>query len=128
MRRVASTVLVSSTAFVFVVSALLSGCGEHPKYVPLPAYSGAKASLPKVPQVPGPNTWKNGANWTIYGVQHSLNNPRHLKDVNNVVLTIDGYVVDVYRAVEPPGKEGCVYPNKAHPPTAKVPYPPGKGC
>src|ERR1700737_2647964 len=104
MRRVASTVLVAST-FVVGLSTLLTGCSDRPKYVPVPAYSGAKASLPKVPAVPGPNTWKNGANWTVYGVQHSLNNPRHLKDVNNAVLTIDGYVVDVYRATEPPGKE-----------------------
>jgi hypothetical protein len=128
MRRVASTVVVGSTLAVLGISTLLSGCGDHPKYKAEPAYSGAKASLPKVPQVPGPATWKNGANWTVYGVQHSLNNPRHLKDVNNVVLSIEGYVVDVYRPTEPPGKEGCVFPQKSHPPTSKQPYPPGKTC
>lgn len=128
MRRVASFVVVTSTFVVLASSVLLSGCGDRPKYKPEPAYSGAKASLPKVPPVPGPATWKSGADWTVYGVQHSLNNPRHIKDVNNQVLTIDGYVVNVYHPDEPAGKEGCVYPTKAHPPTSKQPYPPGKTC
>ncbi|GAC1553618.1 MAG: hypothetical protein NVS3B10_15340 [Polyangiales bacterium] len=127
MRRVAQSLAVS-TLSVLAISTLLGGCSDRPKYKPEPAYSGQKASLPKVPPVPGPATWKNGSNWTIYGVQHSLSNPRHRKEVDNAVLTLDGFVVDVYRPQEPAGKEGCVYPNKAHPPTSKQPYPPKANC
>src|SRR4051794_39834120 len=95
MGRVVSTFAVSTTLLVIAAGASVTGCRDNPKYTPTPAYSGAKASMPKVPQVPGPNTWKNGSNWTVYGVQHSLNHPRHRKEVDATVLTIDGYVVDV---------------------------------
>lgn len=119
---------ICSTAIVVGVSTLAAGCGEKLKYKPEPAYSGPRASLPKVPTVPTPASFKVGSNWTIYGLQHQLNNPRHKSEVDGKPASIEGYVVNVYRAKEPPGKEGCVYPVKKRPPTAKEPTPKGVDC
>lgn len=128
MRRLAPLVAVSSTAFVLALSALTSGCKKPVTYKPEPAYSGAKASLPAVPKLPPASAYKNGANWTVYGLQHQLNSPRHAAEVNGKPVTIQGYVVKVYEPVEPPGKEGCIYPHKKHLPTAKEPNPKGVDC
>ncbi len=128
MRRAAASFAVTSTLIVLGVSTLVAGCGEKLKYKAEPAYSGQKASLPKVPAVPGPQTYKDGNNWTIYGLQHQLNNPRHRGEVDGKPATIVGYVVDIYRPKEAEGKEGCIYPQKKHPPTSKEPTPKGVPC
>lgn len=128
MRRLAPLVAVSSTAFVVALSALASGCKKPVTYKPEPAYSGAKASLPKVPQLPPQSSYKNGANWTIYGLQHQLNSPRHNAEVNGKPVTVVGYVTKVYEPAEPAGKEGCIYPHKKHLPTSKEPNPKGMDC
>lgn len=128
MRRAGTLFAISSTVLVVGISSLVGGCGEKLKYKPEPAYSGAKANLPKVPKVPDPSTFKSGSNWTVYGIQHQLNNPRHRADVDMKPATVEGYVVSVYRPTEPAGKEGCIYPTKKHPPTSKEPTPKGVDC
>ena len=77
MRRAGSLFAISSTFVVVGISSLVGGCGEKLKYKPEPAYSGAKANVPKPPTLPSPATFKVGSNWTVYGIQHQLNNPRH---------------------------------------------------
>lgn len=128
MGRLAPLVAVSSTAFVVALSALASGCKKPIVYKPEPAFSGAKANLPAVVKLPPPSAFKNGANWTVYGLQHQLNSPRHSTEVNGKPVTVAGYVVKVYEPVEPAGKEGCIYPHKKHTPTAKEPNPKGVDC
>jgi hypothetical protein len=130
MRRAAATIAVAtSTLVVLGSSLLLTGCGDKAKYKPAPAYSGPKASLPKVPSIPSPATFKEGNAWTIYGIQHQLNSGRHRAEVEGKAdTTITGYVVDVYKPTEPKDKEGCIFPTKKHPPTSKQPYPPGVTC
>lgn len=127
-RFLSTSTLLASTAIVLGASVLVGGCGEKVKYKPEPAYSGPKPSLPKVPQVPATTTWKNGTNWTVYGLQHQLMNPKHRKEVDGVPAVIEGYVVKVYRPTEPAGKEGCIYPQKKAAPTSKDPTPKGVQC
>ncbi len=126
--RLAPIVAASSTAFVLATSALVSGCKKPVTYKPEPAYSGPKAQLPAVPKLPPPSSYKNGANWTVYGLQHQLNSPRHNAEVNGKPVTVVGYVVKVYAPEEPAGKEGCIYPHKKHLPTSKEPNPKGLDC
>jgi hypothetical protein len=131
MRRAAAPIAATSTFAVLGLSMLvasMSGCGEKLKYKPEPAYSGPKASLPKPPAIPSPATFKEGSAWTIYGLQHQLANPRHRPEVDMKGATITGYVVDIYKPKEPEGKEGCIYPQKKHPPTSKEPTPKGVAC
>ena len=127
-RRVASSFAATTTILVLGIATLVGGCGDKLKYKAEPAYSGPKASLPKVPALPSPATFKDGNNWTILGLQHQLANPRHRPEVEGKSLSISGYVVDIYRPKEPAGKEGCIYPQKKHPPTSKEPTPPGVAC
>jgi hypothetical protein len=127
MRRVAP--IVAPTLLVLSACALLGGCGDKVKYKPEPAYSGAKANIPKPPAIPAPNTYKDASgSWTIYGLQHQLNNPKHRAEVEGKPATIAGYVVDIYRPKEPAGKEGCIYPQKRAVPTSKEPTPKGVVC
>ncbi len=127
-RFLSSSTLLASTAIVLGASVLVGGCGEKVKYKPEPAYSGPKPSLPKVPQIPTPASFKVGNSWTVYGLQHQLNHPRHRPEVDGVPALIDGFVVNIYRPKEPAGKEGCIYPTKKHPPTSKEPTPKGVDC
>lgn len=128
MRRAGPLFAITSTVVVVGISTLVGGCGEKLKYKPEPAYSGAKANIPKPPQIPTPASFKVGSNWTVYGIQHQLNNPRHRAEVDMKPASVEGYVVQVYRPKEPAGKEGCVFPTKKHPPTAKEPNPKGVDC
>ncbi|MFO7177407.1 MAG: hypothetical protein DIU78_001795 [Pseudomonadota bacterium] len=65
---------------------------EEVKYEPRPAYSGAKASLPPVPNV-AKQTIKNGDVYTVWGASYSLRSRVHRKDVAGKKLTIGGYIV-----------------------------------
>lgn len=72
------------------------GCGgdDHP-YVPKPAVSGKKASLPSVPTLPTkPKKGADGA-YSIWGVTHELRSRVHNEDVNGKKITLVGYVVKV---------------------------------
>lgn len=128
MRRAGLLFAISSTLVVVGVSTLVGGCGEKVKYKPEPAYSGTKADLPKVPQIPSPQSFKNGNTWTVYGLQHQLAHPRHKAEVDMKAATVEGYVVGVYEPKEPEGKAGCIFPIKKSPPTSKDPTPKGVSC
>ena len=119
---------VPAVVGVCVVLTGLTGCGDKLKYKAEPAYAGTKASIPKPPSIPAANTYKDGASWTVYGLQHQLNNPRHRAEVEGKPVSINGYVVDLYRPKEPAGKEGCIYPQKRALPTSKEPTPKGIVC
>jgi hypothetical protein len=114
--RTAPALAISSTLLVLGISSLAAGCGEKLKYKPEPAYSGAKANIPAVPKIPDTASFKTGSNWTIYGLQHQLNNPRHRPEVEGKPATIEGYVVDIYRPKEPTPKGIDCAPVKYEPP------------
>lgn len=104
-------VLVAATAF--------AGCGrEEVKYEPKPAYTGTKASLPPVPNVPQ-KPIKSGDAYTVWGASYSLRNRVHRKEVADQKLNITGYIIKTNLldapacAVHKGGKadpEGCVAP------------------
>jgi hypothetical protein len=61
------------------------------KYEPRPAYSGQKASLPPVPNVPK-KPIKNGDAYTIWGASYSLRSRVHRKEVAGKKLNFVGYI------------------------------------
>lgn len=130
MRRVA--LIASNLVVVLGLCSLsaLGGCQKQPKYTPLPAYSGQKANLPPTPKLHNKADFMVDADtWTVLGLHHHMNSPRHVADVLDKNLKIVGYVVDVYKPdAEPKGKEGCIFPTKRFPPTNKQPNPPGVDC
>ena len=86
MRTILGTALVAS----FV----LLGCGNSDEpYKPAPAWSGRKASLPPVPQLPS-NPVKVGEAYTVHGAIHHLHSRIHEKDVTSKPITIQGYIVE----------------------------------
>jgi hypothetical protein len=73
-------------------SLALAGCGgEEVKYEPRPAYSGQKASLPPVPNVPKKPV-KSGDGYTVWGASYSLRSRVHKKEVAGKKLTLVGYI------------------------------------
>jgi len=80
-------------AFLFAASIAGIGCGsDEVKYVPHPANSGAKASLPPVANVPK-KPIKNGEAYTVWGASYYLRSPVHAKEVSRKKLSITGYIV-----------------------------------
>src|SRR5580700_5985544 len=71
----------------------LSCDDESDKYKPTPAYSGAKASLPPVPQLPT-NPIRVGDSYSIYGAIHQLKSRYHSTEVTAKDISITGYIVD----------------------------------
>jgi hypothetical protein len=123
------TGLVSLT--VFAMSSLFTmACEDNTlKYVPHSAYSGAvKPDLPAVPALPPPEAYKKGDVWTVMGLQHHLNSPNHVKEVDGKMLSAEGFVVKVYTPDEPKEYAGCINPIKGRAPTAKEPFPKEKKC
>jgi hypothetical protein len=98
---------------------LAFGCGnEEVKYEPKPAYSGEKASLPGVGQVPA-KPIKQGENYTVWGASYQLRSRVYHSDINDKDIKIAGYVVKTNLpdapecAVHETGKadpEGCNAP------------------
>lgn len=82
------------TASLFaVLSAATIGCGgDEVQYVPKPAVSGKKATLPAVPTIPAKKK-KDGDAYTIWGVTHELRSRVHREDVNGKKISLVGYVV-----------------------------------
>lgn len=99
------------------VSALSVGCGNADEpYKAAPAWSGKKASIPAVPQLPT-NPIKSGDAYTIYGARHHLQSRIHDKEVTAKEITLVGYIVEEnvsdapVCAIHKTGKadpEGCV--------------------
>lgn len=98
-------------------SALAIGCGNADEpYKAAPAWSGKKASIPAVPQLPT-NPIKSGDAYTIYGARHHLQSRIHDKEVTAKEITLVGYIVEEnvsdapVCAIHKTGKadpEGCV--------------------
>ena len=80
-------------AVLLAGSLALGACGpDEVKYVPRPAYSGSKANLPPVANVPK-KPIKNGEAYTIWGVSYYLRSPVHRKEVQGKKLSLTGYIV-----------------------------------
>ncbi len=88
-------------AFLFAASAAIAGCGpDEVKYTPRPAYSGAKANLPPVANVPK-KPIKNGEAYTVWGASYYLRSPVHHKEVAGKKLSVAGYIVKTNLAEAP---------------------------
>jgi hypothetical protein len=69
------------------------GCGDDDQaYVPKPAVSGQKPSLPPVPTLPT-KTKKQGDAYTIWGVTHDLRSRVHAEEVVGKKISLVGYIV-----------------------------------
>jgi hypothetical protein len=90
-RHTAKTLVAA--AVPLALAAPIGGCGQSEEpYKPTPAFSGRKASLPSVPQLPN-KPIKVGDVYTVYGAVHHLRSRVHNPDVNGKDLTISGYIV-----------------------------------
>jgi hypothetical protein len=108
-------------AFLIAASVATFGCGpDEVKYTPRPAYSGAKADLPPVPNVPK-KPIKNGDAYTVWGASYYLRSPVHRKDVAGKKLTIAGYIVKTNLAEAP--RCAIHKGGKADPENCKPPIP-----
>lgn len=75
------------------VMCLASACGgDEVKYEPKPAYSGEKASLPAVGQVPQ-KPIKQGEAYTVWGASYQLRSRVYHSEINDKDIKIAGYVV-----------------------------------
>jgi hypothetical protein len=93
------------------------GCGgDDEPYKATPSFSGKRANLPAVPQLPT-NPIKVGDSYTVYGAIHHLKSRIHSAEVTQKDISITGYIVDSNIptaptcAVHPTGKkdpDGCV--------------------
>ena len=73
--------------------ALTIGCGNADEpYKATPAWSGKKASMPPVPQLPT-NPIKSGDAYTVFGARHHLQSRIHDKEVTSKDISIVGYIV-----------------------------------
>ncbi|MFZ5894375.1 MAG: hypothetical protein ACOY0T_25155 [Myxococcota bacterium] len=90
------------------------------KYEPRPAYTGQKASLPPVPNVPK-KPIKNGDAYTIWGASYSLRSRVHRKEVAGKKLTLTGYITKTNLGDAP----ACAVhkAGKADPENCKAPIP-----
>lgn len=112
MKLLAPLLLASVSA-----GALSIGCGNADEpYKAAPVWSGKKASIPAVPQLPT-NPIKSGDAYTIYGARHHLQSRIHDKEVTAKEITLVGYIVEEnvsdapVCAIHKTGKadpEGCV--------------------
>jgi hypothetical protein len=92
-------------------------CGNNDEpYKPTPAFSGRKASMPPVPQLPT-SPIKAGDAFTVYGAIHHLRSSIHSAEVTAKDISIVGFIVESNIetapkcAVHKTGKkdpEGCV--------------------
>jgi hypothetical protein len=86
-----SAAAVGSAVLVLTMG-LGCGSGSDEPYKPAPAWSGRKASIPAVPQLPS-SPIKAGDAYTVYGAIHHLNSRIHNTDVTAKDITIQGYIV-----------------------------------
>src|SRR5688572_22792170 len=63
--------LLTASLFAVLAAATIGCGGDEVKYVPKPAASGKKATLPAVPTLPAKKK-KDGDAYTIWGVTHDL--------------------------------------------------------
>jgi hypothetical protein len=89
-----SAVAVATSLLLVSLGFTVGGCssGSDDPYKPAPAWSGRKASLPAVPQLPN-TPIKAGDAYTVFGAIHHLNSRIHSLDVTAKDVTIQGYIV-----------------------------------
>jgi hypothetical protein len=89
-----SAVAVATSLLLVSLGFTVGGCssGSDDPYKPAPAWSGRKASLPAVPQLPN-TPIKAGDAYTVFGAIHHLNSRIHSIDVTAKDITIQGYIV-----------------------------------
>ena len=79
---------------VCALAAAAAGCGdEELPYVPKPAVSGNKPTLPAVPSLPQKAKMAGDA-YTIWGATHDLRSRVHVNDVLGKKISIVGYIVE----------------------------------
>lgn len=110
---------VFKLGFIGLLATSFIGCGgEDVKYTPRPAYTGEKANLPSVANVPT-TAIKNGDAYTVWGAGYHLRSRVHRRTVANKDIKITGYIVKTNLpdapecAVHETGKEdpeGCIAP------------------
>lgn len=88
-----SLIAVVFVSAAFVVTPLATGCGEAEAYKATPAYSGRKADIPQVPNLPS-NPIRVGEAYTVFGAIHQLRSRYHAEEVTKKDITIQGYIVD----------------------------------
>lgn len=112
------TRVVTAAAVVLFAGSTFGCGGDEVKYEPKPAPSGAKASLPAVPNVPK-KPIKVGDKYTIWGASFSLRSRVRQKDVAGKKISLVGYITKTNLpeapecAVHKTGKadpEGCSPP------------------
>jgi hypothetical protein len=91
MRHVDRLAAAAALAGAVLVT-LGCGSGSDEPYKPAPAWSGRRASIPAVPQLPNTPT-KAGDAYTVYGAIHHLNSRIHNTEVTAKDITIQGYIV-----------------------------------
>jgi len=90
MRKEAALLLVVTSSV-----AMSTACsGNEDPYKPTPAWSGKKANLPPVPQLPN-TPIKQGDAYTVYGAIHQLKSMLHYPEVTSKDISIVGYIVDM---------------------------------
>ena len=81
-----------SASSATLAAVLAMGCGgDKIKYTPHTAPSGARASLPPVPNVPQ-KPIKTGDVYTVWGASYHLRNRVHHKEVADKPLKVTGYI------------------------------------
>jgi hypothetical protein len=93
---------VTATLAVGLVALTTLSCDDDSeKYKATPAYSGAKVSLPPVPQLPT-NPIRVGDSYSVYGAIHQLNSRYHAAEVTAKDISVTGYIVDSNISTAPP--------------------------
>lgn len=99
-RRAISLLALASPLALAPFAAGCGSSGAEQPYVPQPAYSGKKASMPAVPTLPQ-KPIKVGDAYTVWGLQHHLRSRVHNPDVANKDVTVVGYIVKTNLAEAP---------------------------
>ena len=85
--------IVVSCLSLAALGAQTLGCGNADEpYKATPAWSGKKAGVPAVPQLPT-NPIKVGDAYTVFGARHHLQSRIHDKEVTTKEITLVGYIV-----------------------------------
>lgn len=106
-------------AVAFASTSLGCGGDEQP-YMPKPAVSGKKPSLPAVPTLPTKQK-KQGDAYTIWGITHDLHSRVHAEEVVGKKVSIVGYIIKTNYASAP--KCSIHKTGKGDPPDCKSPVP-----
>jgi hypothetical protein len=126
--------LLTASLFAVLAAATIGCGGDEVKYVPKPAASGKKATLPAVPTLPAKKK-KDGDAYTIWGVTHDLRSRVHREEVNGKKISLVGYVVKTNYAEKCADKNNTAIKDdcapecaihktgKADPPECKAPVP-----